>query len=60
MEKKFEEVAKTRHNEVDTFARRPFEDLLRKTFDFRVGNNSDDMRRLKEIYDGVDELEHNV
>jgi len=59
MGEKYEEVAKTRHNPVDKFAKRPFE-ALKKTFDFRVGNNSDDMRRLKEIYDGVDELEHNV
>jgi hypothetical protein len=59
MAKKFEEVAKTRHYEVDTFARRPFE-ALRKAYDFRVGNNSDNMRRLKEIWEALDELEHNV
>jgi hypothetical protein len=33
---------------------------MRTTYVFRVGNNSDDMRRLKEIWEGVDELEHNV
>jgi len=33
---------------------------MRSSFNFKVGNNSDDMRVLHEIRDAVNQLEHDV
>jgi len=33
---------------------------MRPSFNFKVGNTSDDMRKLHEIWEAVNELEHDV
>ena len=59
MEAKFKEVANTRNRPVEEVESSKF-DEMRQSFNFKVGNNSDDMRKLHEIYDAVDQLEHDV
>lgn len=59
MEAKFKEVANTRNRPVEEVESSKF-DQMRPSFNFKVGNASDDYRKLHEIWEAVNQLEHDV